>query len=235
MSFIKVDRNAPREARSGYAKILKSGLDEVVDHLVDSGLRVKEVLLLVEQEFLELRSKLRELEEVSLFRSVRYFPSAVRAFAVNKLALRPERLAGCAVLALVFALVDIACVIEFLEDLLNGLDVIIVSRSDVTVIGDSECSPELLEVVDDSVNISLGCNAFLFCLLLYLLAMLVSTGQEHYVIALHSLHSRDAVACDRRVAVSDVRIARRIVDRCRNVKLLALGVSHDDPPVTLVE
>jgi hypothetical protein len=57
--------------------------------------------------------------------------------------------------------------------------------------------------------------------------VLVSTGKEHYIIALHSLHSCDAVASDRRVAMSDVRIARRIVDGRCDVERFLLDVCHD--------
>ena len=51
--LIECYRDTPCKARPGNAEILKSRIDEVVYHLVDSGLRIEEVLLLIEKEFLK--------------------------------------------------------------------------------------------------------------------------------------------------------------------------------------
>ena len=105
---------------------------------------------------------------------------------------------------------------------------VIISSSDESVVLNAECGPELLEVSDDLVNISLRSDTHLLRLLLDLLTVLVCTCGEHYIIALHSLHSRDSVASKRRIAMSDMRIARRIVDRCSDVECLL--ICHDVPP-----
>ena len=104
---------------------------------------------------------------------------------------------------------------------------IVISCTDISVIRYAESCPELLEVLNDGVNVCLRCCALFLSLLLDLLAVFVSTGKEHYIVALHSLHSCDAVASDRRVAMSDVRIARRIVDGRSDVEWFLLVVCHN--------
>ena len=58
VTFINGNRDAPLNACSGYAEILKARFDEVVDHLINSGLRLKEILLRIKKQRLKLRSKL---------------------------------------------------------------------------------------------------------------------------------------------------------------------------------
>ena len=61
-------------------------------------------------------------------------PDAVGALAVDELGLGKEALAGHAVIALVFALVDIALIVELFEDLLDLFFVIGIGRTDEFVI-----------------------------------------------------------------------------------------------------
>ena len=134
-----------------------------------------------------------------------------------QLGLGPEAFAGSTVLALVFALIDITLVIKSLEDSLNGFYVIIVGSSDIAVIADVHVGPELLEMFNDLVNILLGSNTLFSSLLLDLLTVLVRTGKEHHIIALHSSVTGNGIAGNCGIAVTDMRIARRIIDRGRNV------------------
>ena len=58
VTFVNRYRDAPLNACSGYTEILKTRLDEVVDHLINSGLRLKEILLRIKKQRLKLGSKL---------------------------------------------------------------------------------------------------------------------------------------------------------------------------------
>ena len=149
MLLIECNRNTPLKARTGYAEIFQARFDEVVDHLIDTGLRLEEVSLLIEEQCFELIGESRELKEVSLFLCIDDFTSAVRALAVFELAFCPERLTRRAVLADVLTLIDISFIVESLKDVLYRLYVIRISGSDKTVICDIEALPELLEVGND--------------------------------------------------------------------------------------
>ena len=85
---------------------------------------------------LDLAGVLGQAEEVGLLLCVLNLPAAVGALAVHQLALRPEGLAGLAVLALIGALVDVALVVHGLEDLLDGRHVVAVGGADEPVVAD---------------------------------------------------------------------------------------------------
>ena len=227
---VEGDRDAPGERGAGDAEILETvglvtvlvdlGLEEVVDQFRRAGARAEVVGL--GEELLDALRKGSHLHEVRFLGGVDDVAAAVGALAVLELRLRPEALAGGAVLALVFAFVDIALLIKGVEDLLNRLDVVVVGGADVAVVADVHVLPELLEDRDDAVDVLLGGDALGFRFFLYLLAVLIGTGQEHHVVALHPLVARDRVAGYRGIGMPDMGIARRIVDRGRDVKGLFL-------------
>ncbi len=88
------------------------------------------------------------------------------------------------------------------------------------IVGNVQQLPEILKLFCHTVNVLLGCNAFLFCLLLNLQAVLVGPGEEHHVIALHPPVTGNRVTCKRTIAVPDMRLAGRIVNRRCDVKCL---------------
>ncbi len=169
---------------------------------------------------------LRELEEVGLLLGVLHVAPAVGALAVNKLALGPEALAGGAVLAGVLALVDVALVVEGPEYLLHGGNMVVVGGADKSVVAYPHRLPQTLEVRNYLVNVFLRGNALFLCFKLYLLTLLVRSGEEHYVIALHSFESCDGVACHGSVAVTDMRISRWIIDRGGDVIFSLAAITH---------
>ena len=99
---------------------------------------------------------------------------------------------------------------------------IIVGGADIAVIADIHVLPQLLEDRDDLVDVLLGGDTAFLCLFLYLLTVLVRTGQEHHVIPLHSLVAGDRVARDGGIGMPDMGVARRIIDRGGDVKCLFL-------------
>ena len=99
MAGVKVHRYAPGKAGAGDAQVFQTGLDEVVDHLVDPAAGLQKVGVF--QQILHPVGIFGQAEEIGFLLRVLHLPAAVGAFAVLQLALRPEGLAGLAVLALV--------------------------------------------------------------------------------------------------------------------------------------
>ena len=217
---VKIDRDAPREARARHAQIFQAGVDEVFDHLVDAAGRLEERA--AEQQLAHGLGILRQAEEVRLLLGIVHLAAAVRALAVDELALGPEALARRAVHAGILALIDIALVVHLLEDALHGLDMIVVRRADEAVVGDVHQLPQRAHAAgafDDVVHELLGRDAGSLGLLLDLLAVLVRAGQEHDVIAAHALVARDRIGRNRAVGVADVQFVRRVINWGRDIKL----------------
>lgn len=80
--------------------------------------------------FDEFGRVLAHFEEIRLFLGGLDFAPAVGALAVYELRGRPERLAGRTVQPFVFALINIALIVELAEDLLDGFDMALVRRAD---------------------------------------------------------------------------------------------------------
>ena len=219
MARVEVHGHAPGEAGAGDAQVLKAGLDEVVDHLIDAGGGLEEVAGL--QQLLHGLCVLGETEEVGLLFSVVDGTAAVGAHAVYKLALGPEALTGGAVLALVRALVDVTLLVHLLEDALDGLDVVVVGGADKAVVGDVHQLPQVQDAalaLDNAVDELLGGDAGGLGLLFDLLAVLVGAGEEHHVIAAQPFVAGKGVGGDGAVGVADVQLVRGVVDGGRDVK-----------------
>ena len=227
MTRVKVDGNAPCEARSRNAKVLEAGVNKVVDHFVDAGLRLEEIGL--GQKLAHTVCVLGKAEEIRLFLRIVDLAAAVGALAVLELALGPERLARRAVFALVRALVDVAVFIHFAENLLDCRDMIIVRRADKTVVGDVHQLPQIENALlarDDVVDKLLRGHAGCLCLFFDLLTVLVGAGQEHDVVALQALVARHRVGRDGAVGMTDVKLCRRIVNRRCDIKGFLTGIAH---------
>ena len=204
---VKVHGDAPGEAGAGNAQILQTGVDEVFHHLVDAGAGLEEVSVF--QQVPNTVGIFAQTEEVGFLLGVHNGAAAVGAAAVLQLALRPEGLAGSAVLALIGALVDVALVIHPLEDPLDGLHMVIVRGADETVVGDVHQLPQIPDApgaFHDAVHELLGSDAGLVGLLLDLLAVLVGTGEEHDVLALQPVIPGQGVGGHGAVGVTDVQL-----------------------------
>jgi len=216
MARVKVHGNAPGEAGAADAQILKTGLNEVIHHLVHAAAGLEEVRIL--QQVLHPVCVFAQAEEVCLLLGVVDLPAAVGALAVHQLALGPEGLAGGAVFALVGALVDVALVVHLLENLLDALHMVVVGGADEPVVGDVHQLPQVLHApvsLYDVVHELLGSDAGLPGLGLDLLAVLVRAGEEHDVLAPQAVIPGQRVRGHRTVGVADVELVRGIVDgRC---------------------
>ena len=221
MTRVKVHGDAPGEARAGDTEVFKTRLDEVVDHLVDARGGLEKVGVL--KQVLHAVGVLGKLEEVGLFLGVLDLAAAVGALAVNELALGPEALAGLAVLALVGALVDVAVVVHLLEDLLDGLDMVVIRCADEAVVRNIHELPQIenaLFAADDVVDELLRGHARSLGLIFDLLAVLVGAGQEHDVIARQALVARHRVGRYGAVGVADVELVGGVVDGGRDIEFL---------------
>ena len=209
---VKVHRNAPLERGAADAQVLQARAQEVVEHLVGAGRRLDEVrvgLDIVDEPVLILA----HAEEVALLARRLGGAAAVRAeVALLELRGRPEGLAFGAVLALVGTLVDVALLVELLEDLLHGLDVALVRGADEVVVLDVHQLPQILGGGDDLIDKLLGRLAGLRGLALDLLAVLVRAGEEIGVVAKLLFEARHRVRGHGGVGVADVHVAAGVVD-----------------------
>ena len=214
---IEIDRNAPCEARARDAEILQTGIDEIVDHLIDAAARLEVIRL--QQQLAHRLGIFRQSEEIGLLLSGLACAAAVGAFTVLELTLRPEGLARRAVHALIGALVNIAVFVHFLEDLLDRRDVIVIRGADEAVVGDVHQLPEIQHALfadDDVVDILLRGDPGGLRLVLDLLAVLVRSGQEHDVIAAQALIARHGVRRDGAIGVANVQPLGRVINRGRD-------------------
>ena len=81
VSLVKIDGNAPFEAGAGDAEIVETGLDEVVDHLIHTGLRLEEVGL--GEQLFQTVGEFRQPEEIGFLGGVGDLPAAVGTLAVH--------------------------------------------------------------------------------------------------------------------------------------------------------
>ena len=146
------------------------------------------------------------------------FAAAVRALAVHQLAVGPEALTGLAVVADVLALVDIALLVQLGEDLLAAFHVVVIGGADKAVVADIQQLPQILDGGHDLVHILLGGDAGIGSLILDLLAVLIGTGQEHDVVALHPLEAGQRITCHGGVAVANVQLIAGVIDGGGDIK-----------------
>ena len=206
MLRIEIHRDTPFEGGTGYTEILQTRKQEVVHHLILSGNRLNEFRMLVDMVN-QTVSVFAHTEEISLFLGRLHLAATVRTLAVHQLGLGPEGLAGSTVHTLVSALVDIALVIQLLEDLLYLLLVIIIGGADEFIIGSIHQIPDALNLAGYIVHEFLRSNACLLSLQLDLLAVLVGSGLEKYVVALQSPETGDSVRQHDLIGVADVGLA----------------------------
>ena len=206
MLRIEIHRDTPFKGGTGYTEILQTRKQEVVHHLILSGNRLNEFRMLVDMVD-QAVSVFTHTEEISLFLGRLHLAAAVRTLAVHQLGLGPEGLAGRTVHTLVSALVDIALVIQLLEDLLYLLFMVIICGADKFIIGGVHQIPDTLNLTGYIVYEFLRSNACLLSLQLDLLTVLVSTGLEEYVVALESSETGDGVRQHDLIGVADVGLA----------------------------
>ena len=225
MLVIKVYRNSPFEGCSGYTEILKPRKQEVVHHLILSGYRLNKFRMFIDV-FNQSRRIFAHSEEICLLLCPCDRPSAVRALAVHQLGIRPEGLARRTVPSLIMSLVDIALLIELLENLLDLSDVIRICRADEFVVGGIHQIPDPVNLSCHVIYILLRRTSLLLGLVLNLLAVLVRTGLKIYLISLHPAESRNTVRKNDLICITDMGFPGRICNSRRNVIILSCMFYH---------
>ena len=217
MLFVKGDGYAPFKCGSRNAQVFKSGLDKVVYKLLRPCFG-SEVICFKQKFFYTLR-KGGHFKEVGFFSCFLDLAVAFGTAAVFiKLGFRPEAFTRGAVLALVFAFVDIAFVVQVLEDFLYSFHVVIVGSAYIAVVADVHIRPEVFKNFNDIVNVLLRGNSFFRGLFFYFLTVLVGSRKEHNVIALHTFVARNRVAGNGGIAMPDMGISRGVVNGRGDVK-----------------
>ena len=139
-----------------------------------------------------------------------HLAAAVGAFAVYQLALGPEGLTGGTVFAHILALVDVALLIQALEDLLYLCHMLGIGGADKLVIGCVHQVPNPMNFTGNVVYMLLGSNAGSLCLLLNLLTMLIGAGLKIDVITGHALITGNGVRQNDLIGVANMGLGRRI-------------------------
>ena len=188
---------------------MKTGLQEVVHHLVATGHGQDEVgmFLIILHESVRI---LAHAEEVRLLLRDGDLSAAVGTFAVHQLALRPEGFARGAIKPLIRPLIDVALCEQPLEYLLHFLDVIVVGGADELVVRGVHEVPYPPDLPCHVVHELLGGDACRSRFLLHFLAVLVGARLQTDVVALRAPEPREKIRQDYLVSVADVRLARRI-------------------------
>ena len=217
MAGCEIYRNAPCEGASGDAQILQSGQQEVVHHLVLAGYGLDELRVRVDV-LDQAVGVFLHLEEVSVFLGLMHFAAADGAILlIHYLGRCVERLALSAVHSLIITKIDIALVVQLLEDLLYLALMVFICCADEAVVGSVDEVPESLDLSCHFVYEFLGSLAGCRRSGLDLLTVLVTAGLEMHVIAVRFLVSCDAVSQNDLIRISDMRLAGCVCDRCCNV------------------
>ena len=162
---------------------------------------------------------LAHAEEIRLLRDLLHGAVAVGTAAIFiQLELRPIALTWRTVESLVRALVNIALIVDFLEDMLYEFVMTLLRCADEIVVGDAKQPPQLLKARNNAVDVLKGRHALLLRRLLDLLPVLVRAGQKEHIVACKPLEPRNRVRNRRAVRVPDMQLRARVVDRCGDVK-----------------
>ena len=225
MFRIEINRNAPFKRCAGNAQILKTRNQKVVEHFSRPRRRLDEIgmgLNVINQPILILG----KTEEIALLAGLLHRTAAIRTAAIFELKLRPEGLTGRAIPALILTLVNIALIMKFAEDLLYGLHMALVRRADKVRVINIHQLPELLDAIYDVIDIFLRRHAGVARLALDLLTMLIRSSQEENIIARHLLKAGHRVRRSRTVAMADMQIIARIINRRCDVERRFLAHPH---------
>ena len=211
MLGVEFHGNAPGERRARHAQILQAGAQEVVQHLIGAGNRLNEFRVLldvIDQPILVFA----HAQEIAFFLHQFHGAAAIGAATVHHLRGRPEGFAGRAIQALIFALVDVALVVELLEDLLHDLHMARLGGADVVAVFDVHHLPQVFDARHDFIHELDGRFTHFHGLAFDLLAVLIGAREEKHVVSRLLLKAGHRVRRDGGVRVANVQIAAGIVD-----------------------
>ena len=141
-----------------------------------------------------------------------------RALAVDELVLGLEGFATDAVEAGIDVLVDVAVVVDALEELADEGLVALVARSDEEVRLGVQARRQAAPGLGDLVDVLLSAEPLALSDAPDLGRVLVDAGEEERLLAALAMMPREDVGRDRRVRMPDVRLVVHVVDRCGHVE-----------------
>ena len=208
---VEGNRDAPIKGGAGNTQVFQTGFNKI-DHFIAAGLGSNEIGVIL-NEFQPAVGILAHTEEIALLLGFLHFLSAVRAYVFcAHLRLGEESLAGRAVPAFVFGLIDIALVIDLLEQILTELYVIIVRGADKVIVIDVQHAPQLLKRSYDLIHELFGRFPCFSGSALYFLAVFIGTGEKIAVITAHPLISGHRIRSNGGIGMADMQIAAGIID-----------------------
>ena len=219
MLRIKIHRDSPLKGGTGYTEILQARKQKIIHHLIFPGHRLNEFRMAVDMIYQAVRI-LAHTEEIRLFLRRLHLTAAVRTLTIHQLGRSPEGFAGSTVQSLIGALVNIALVIELLENLLYLLLMVVIRRADKFIIRSIHQIPDTFDFPRYLIHKFLGRHPRFLSFQLYLLSMLVGSCLKEHIISLHSPEPRNRVRQYDLIGISDMRLARSIGNRRRHIKLL---------------
>ncbi len=213
---VEVNRDAPFEGCPRYAQIRETRQEEVVHHLIFAGDRLDEFGMFIDVVDQAVRI-FAHFEEIRFFLLQGNRASAVRAFSVDKLSFRKEGFAGSAVPARILALIDVALVVHLFEHVLDLFLMIVVRRADEFVIRSIHKIPDPSDLRGGLIHESLRFFSGVFRFIFDLLTVFVRPGLEENVVSFHPLIAGDGIRQHDLVGIADMRLARRVGDRSRQI------------------
>ena len=221
MLFVKRHGNPPLKGGAGNAEILKTRLNEIVDHFLFPGLGLYEAgmrLDVLEEAILVCAHP----EEVCLFFFALHRGSAVRTLPARGLRFRIEGFAVDAVPTLIFVFVDVTLVVEALEDLLNRFDVLFIRGPDKMIVAAVHQVPEFPDFGGYAVHICLRGDPRFFRVVFNFFAVLVRPCQKKYVVSLQLAESGDRVRHDDFIGVADMGLPGCVRNRGCDIEFFSL-------------
>ena len=206
---IEFHRNSPFERCTRHAQILKSRLEEIIQHFVFTRNGYDKVRILLVILYKPVRI-FAHTEEIRFFLRHFDFSAAIGTFTVHELRLRPERFTGSAVPALIRAFVNVALLIKFREYFLYLAFVVGVGGTDELIVRNIHHIPDLADITRDFVDESFGRYARGSRFLLDLFAVFVRSRLESHVVTLLTLETGKKIGKHYFVNVADMRGTRRI-------------------------
>ena len=210
------DRDSPRLRRAADREVAQPARDEALRLVCPEPGQHEVGPLVVQREQLVLVG--REPEEPVLLLDPLRLDAVVRALTVDELVLVLERLAPDAVEPGVDVLVDVAVVVDALQEVLDEALVPLIGRPDEVVDRRVDARRQLLPGDDDLVDVLLGLEPLLRSYPRDLVRVLVDPREEERLLAALAVMAHQDVGRDRRVRVADVRRRVDVVDRCCQVE-----------------
>ena len=118
---------------------------------------------------------------------------------------------------------------QFFKNIRHYFFVVIICRADEFVVGNVQQLPKFFDTNCHPIHVGLWGQTSLFCLLLYLLTVLIKTCQVVDIVAHESLVASQDIAGNGRIGRPNMKLPRWVINRRCNVKRLFVCHSFSFP------